>query len=328
MPPKKQPSAEEAEFGERLKAEGFTETTIEALVANGFVNAVSLKLLGKNPEAIAEIAEDLTLQQKLLLKEYCAPAAAATAATTGQLHDVMGGMLAGATSAGGQQQSELQGAMPGVLDPKVYLQGAYNSNKKHLDIVDYINLIPPMVDEHCVCEDGGLSMLVRTGPKRPSLDTVTVEEWCLANTRIMNELMTSTQDNSGIITDYMSYTVKVCQLFSKFDKTSVLQYDREYRYLQTLYNFRWGTDTPHLHTTCLRPKYLAPFSSQRSSGAQSRPGKPGQSSEVCRLYNTLKGCHFADNCKYMHKCNYPGCTENHSRAHSHRAEANNEQSNS
>jgi hypothetical protein len=323
MPPKKQPTPEEAEFGDRLKSRGFTEATVVALADNGFVNDEGLKLLGKNPDAIETI--QVTLQQKLLLKEHCsavfAPmAAAAAAATPGSLHEVMGDVLAGS-----KQQPE----PPGVIEPNLYLQGVYNSDKKYLDIVDYINLIPPMVDEHCVCEDGGLSMLVRTGPKRPSLDTVTVEEWCLANTRIMNKLMTAMPHaDTSFLTDYMSYTVKVCQLFSKFDKISVLHYDREYRYLQTLYGFRWGTDAPHLHTTCLRPKYLPPFGSQRSSGASSRSVKARQITEVCRLYNTIKGCHFADNCKYMHKCNYPGCTESHSRANYHKADVSNDQPNS
>ena len=331
MPPKKQPEVDataKQDFEEKLKNKGFSEKTIQTLAENEFTDDKGLQLLGSNPDEIEELG--LSLQQKLLLKEYVATghgaAGAAIGSTSQPLHNVMGGLLAGAQLPGPVgSQKPTQQPLPGSMDPQVYLQGGCMQPKKYLDIIDYINMIPPMADEQLMCEDGGISMVVRSGAKRPPLESVTVEEWCLANTRIMNELMT---DNDPFcLSDYLAYTVKICQLFKQFDRTSVLQFDREYRYLQSVYKFRWGTDTPHLHTTCLRQKSLGHFSAQRSSSTQNRATKPRQSSEVCRLYNTIKGCHFAANCKYIHRCNYTGCTESHSRAHAHSVgqDANNEQ---
>ena len=308
MPPKKQPEVSDEGFNESMKNNGFNEKTLKILADNEFTDENSLKLLAKNPEAIEEL--ELSLQQRLLLKEYVCRcgSAVATSADTGKLHDVMSGILG---AQGGHQPTA---QLPGVLDPQAYIQGGCVP-KKYLDIIDYINMIPPMADEQVVCEDGGVAMVLKSGAKRPPLDSVSVEEWALANTRIMNELMKDS--DVFCLSDYMAYTIKTCQLFKQFDRSSVLQFDREYRYLQSVYKFRWGTDTPHLHTTHLRPKTIAGNNARQFPSTQNRAFKHRQSSEVCRLYNTSKGCHFAGNCKYVHKCNYAGCSELHSRAHAH-----------
>ena len=60
-----------------------------------------------------------------------------------------------------------------------------------MDIVDNVNLVAPMVEEQVLVDSGGVEMVVRNAPRRPKLASVSVEEWCLANTRIMDKLMNS-----------------------------------------------------------------------------------------------------------------------------------------
>jgi hypothetical protein len=138
--------------------------------------------------------------------------------------------------------------------------------------------------------------------------------------RIMNEMLINGDLNMKSIKDYMAYTVKVCDLFRHFDRVSVLQYDREYRHLQCVYSFRWGTDAPHLHITCLRPKSRHPFKADSFNRGKTRTGDNTQPKEVCRLFNTYKGCPYRAQCKFIHRCNEPGCQQFHSRAQGHTAQ--------
>ena len=79
----------------------------------------------------------------------------------------------------------------GIFDPHVYLRQGEPVNSKFtvMDIVDNVNLVPPMVEEQVLVDSGGVEMVVMNAPRRPKLASVSVEEWCLANTRIMDKLM-------------------------------------------------------------------------------------------------------------------------------------------
>lgn len=176
-------------------------------------------------------------------------------------------------------------------------------------------MVPPIIEEQVVCEDNGAQILFRTGAKTPPLESVAIEDWCLANSRIMFELLECGALDITSVKDYIAYTVKICDLFRNFERVSVLHYDREYRHLQSAYLFRWGTDTPHLYHTCLRPKSLKP----RSANYENVRGHKGP--ELCKLYNTLKGCHYGGQCKFIHACSEPGCHEYHSRAYAHAVHA-------
>ena len=322
MPPKKDASKATADVSlpQLLEKEGFTEATVTILKDNGFNTVDSLSLLAVETSAITDLK--LTLQQGLLLKRFViqhapddttAPAisgkapqsAVGTASVTGTLDKVMSDLL-------GEKPDTTQ-QFPGSLsDPQVYLKGGSASKSKHLDIVNFIHLVTPLVEEQVLCNENGVEMLFRTGNKTPSLEVVSTEEWCLANARIMNELLDCGLLGVAGIKDYLSYTVKMCDLFMHFDHVSVLKYDREYRHLQSLYSFRWGTDTPHLYNTCLRPKPLRSATNHDTGrGARKHPV------EVCRLFNSNKGCHYGDRCKFVHRCSEPGCRQSHSRATAH-----------
>jgi hypothetical protein len=82
--------------------------------------------------------------------------------------------------------------------------------KKFLDICDFVNMLAPVVEDTIsLNNEQGTQMILRSGKKRPSIDHITVEEWCAGNTRIMNELLDSGELNIKTMKDYMGYTVKV-----------------------------------------------------------------------------------------------------------------------
>ena len=80
-------------------------------------------------------------------------------------------------------------------------------------------------------------MVLRCGSRRPQLVSIPVEEWTIAKSRIMHELMNPVRDVSFSMFDYVAYRIKICQLFKQFDTTSVLKFDREHGYLQSSYQF-------------------------------------------------------------------------------------------
>ena len=88
----------------------------------------------------------------------------------------------------------------------------------------------------------------------------------------------------------------ICELFRVYDRVSVLQYDREYRYKQACTNFRWGTDIQHLMNVHLLRKPVLQSVLTRQA-RQRVPFTPAsESNEVCRLYNSGRGCRFGTQC--------------------------------
>ena len=92
------------------------------------------------------------------------------------------------------------------------------------------------------------------------------------------------------------------ELAARFEWSSVLKFDDDFRHLQALYNFPWLYDAYHLHTTLLKPKNtsysLAASEQKRKSQAQgqnrfansavaqyARDGWP-----ICRNFNRQRGC--------------------------------------
>jgi hypothetical protein len=342
MPPKKNPqptdnteapASEGENFQETLKSAGFNEKSIEKLQKSDFDTVQSLDILATEPDIYGELG--LSIQQRLLLKQFVKQRTTTQDGVTGvpggptsgptPLQHIVSELQASAQGGPTLQAPHTAASFPGTIeDPQVYLQGHKggfaNSKNSFRDIVNYINLVPPVAEEQILCADGGIQLVYKGGVRHPQLTSVSIEEWALANTRIMNEMCMSGELKDVALSDYMAYTVKICELFKYYDRVSVLNYDREYRHLQSVYNFRWATDTPHLQTTCLRRRQIVPHYSDNKQGktdGTSGHARRNVSAEVCRLYNTASGCRFKDNCKYTHRCNEPGCSASHSRAHAH-----------
>ncbi len=79
----------------------------------------------------------------------------------------------------------------GLTDPLVFLRGGCNNKtraKTLYEIGDFINLVLPVLEEQVMSEQGQVRPVYRSAPRKPKLESVSVEEWCLANTRIMDIL--------------------------------------------------------------------------------------------------------------------------------------------
>lgn len=169
----------------------------------------------------------------------------------------------------------------------------------------------PNTDERTISEVGLTKLLASYGPKKPKLDSVSLAQWVIGNTRIFFTLLQLGKLPSPTdVQHYLAYTVKVLELSSKFTCASVLKCDDEFRHLQAIYNYPWSYDSPHLHTVLLVP-LSAPTQSKpcslRSGPANPSPGAVVANSTqegkiICRNYNRAAGCNLFE-CHYAHVCN-------------------------
>lgn len=196
-------------------------------------------------------------------------------------------------------------------DPQIFLKASSaERNKSYLDIVDFINSTS---DEKILLDSAHGQLVFRTGPPKPKLESVTVCQWSIANLEILNKLIETKDLKHEDMLDYLSYTFKVYQLLNTHDKTSVFQYDREYRSMQGQFGFRWGTDIPHLTTIFLRPK--APNKIKRTFYQNIKSKKPGVlrsklNTKICKKYYCNARCSL-EYCKSKHVCAAPGCELKH-----------------
>ena len=209
-------------------------------------------------------------------------------------------------------------------DPQIFLESAASgkSAPTHYDITDFIS--NTVEEEIVVGGNGTQQVIVKSGPRKPKLENVTLAQWSVANLAILYKLVAESKLHAGNLLDYLSYTTKICQLVQRFTLISVLMYDREYRQLQARHDFRWVTDVPHFHTIHLQPRMTRSY--------QPAPGKPNGGVQrntpptspmtldgkvICKLYNSRNGCHYKD-CRFVHQCSHSGCYQYHSaQNHSH-----------
>ena len=99
---------------------------------------------------------------------------------------------------------------------------------------------------------GEQQVIVKSGPKKPRLENITLCQWSVANLAILYKLVGENKLQGPSLMDYLSYTTKIYQLVQRYSLVSVLLYDREYRKLQASLKFRWGTDVQHLSNIICR----------------------------------------------------------------------------
>jgi len=314
-------------FETEMEKAGFTTDTVKTLQEHGFETLDDLPLLSGEANDIQALG--LTLAQKLKLRQYVDKAAgpsASAASKTVDVADVLKDLQLHAAQQQQHQQHQQQhvaaatgpaGGALGIADPLVYLRDA-SGGSKHRDIADYVYLVCPVSEDHVISDEGGVQVLFRTAPKKPKLQLVSIEEWALANTRIMDAMYTAGELVGPALRDYWAYTAKVCELFRLYDRVNVLQYDREYRHMQAQIQHRWGTDAPHLHTVHLKPRIK--MAAAAPSFGTPRVQQQSRGGQVCRIYNHNKdGCSYGSSCKYRHVCSEPGCQQAHPRRENHSA---------
>ena len=160
---------------------------------------------------------------------------------------------------------------------------------------------------------GDQQIVVKSCPKKTKLESLTLSQWSVANLSILYKLVNENKLIGPALMDYLSYTTKVYQLVQRFSLVSVILFDREYRKLQSSMGFRWGTDVQHLHTLFLqaRSQPASQASQQTKKGtAEQNPGRLGKEKEICRNFNSSKGCSF-QNRKFQHTCLLHGCSQKH-----------------
>lgn len=314
MPPKKDSNS--LEFEKAAEELGFTTKTVKILLDNGFESIDDLSLLADCGDLDSL---GLSLAQKLKLKKYVQGSTQENTTSTkldevlkGIHVDVQGQADKGTSSSIAAHTAPTESS---IADPLVYLRD-HSGGCKHRDIADYVYLVSPVAEDHVISEEGGVQVLFRTAPRKPRLQNISIEEWALANTRIMDAMYSNNELIGPALRDYLAYTAKVCELFRLYDRVTVLQYDREYRYMQAQFQFRWATDAPHLHTVHLRPKTKTPSGPSTSSGV-SRSAQQRRD-QVCRLFNHSRdGCTYGESCKFRHVCSEPGCNQAHPRRDHH-----------
>ena len=204
-------------------------------------------------------------------------------------------------------------------DPQVYLSRTAlgKSPHSHYDVTDFVT---GMVEEEVVVGGNGFQQVVlKSGPKKPKLENVTLAQWCVANNAILYRLVCESKLHQNNMLDYISYSTKICELVQRFTLVSVLLYDRNYRQLQAQNGFRWGTDVPHLQNVHLIPRIPRSNNNQPQKGGPSQPSRTQQNPGpltldgrvICKLFNTKAGCHFKE-CRYVHQCSHNGCHQAHS----------------
>lgn len=203
-------------------------------------------------------------------------------------------------------------------DPQIFLESAAlgKSAPTHYDITDFVS---NTVEEEIIVGGNGMQqVVVKSGPRKPKLENVSLAQWSVANLAILYRLISESKLHAGNILDYLSYTTKICQLVQKYTIVSVLLYDREYRQLQARHGFRWGTDVPHFHTIHLQPRVINPgqlASGKTNTGApKNTPSSTPMTLDgkvICKLYNSKAGCHYKE-CRFAHQCSHAGCHQYHS----------------
>ena len=215
------------------------------------------------------------------------------------------------------------------FDPEFHLMAGKTGTgvSKPLDIIDFVGMSIKVdqIDEHIVSELGdNHTFVLKSGPKKPKYDSLTVWQWCLGAIRIQHELtrlgrLTSDKDKR----QYWGYICKILELNSRFEWQSVLEFDKEYRGHQARFNFAWGTEIPHLSSVQLRDKKLS-FQNNASKNKKSTQSGNGAnkkgSYQKCRDFNRDKCVH--NPCIYKHICSVDGCGKNHP-AFKHDAEPKN-----
>ena len=212
--------------------------------------------------------------------------------------------------------SGIDNTQPSWQDPQIHIATA--TGKSGLLYLDVCDFVPHSVEEELVIGgQGEQQVVVKSGPKKPKLETLSLSQWSIANLSILYKLSSEGKLAGPALMDYLSYTTKIYQLVQKCNLASVLLYDREYRQLQASMGFRWGTDVQHLHMLHLQPRDRQVKSATQTqpvrkspNNFQTQPQKFKGDIGICKSYNSEKGCSF-QKCRYLHQCILPGCNSKH-----------------
>lgn len=81
-------------------------------------------------------------------------------------------------------------------------------------------------EETIIGGQGDQQIIVKSGPRKPKLENLTLSQWSIANLAILYKLVRENKLGGDSMLDYLSYTTKVYQLVQRFSLPSVLLYDQ------------------------------------------------------------------------------------------------------
>ena len=201
---------------------------------------------------------------------------------------------------------------PAWNDPQIHIASATGKSvSPYYDICDFVP--STMEEEVIIGGNGEQNIVVKSGPKKPHLENITLSQWSVANMAILYKLLGEGKLQGTALLDYLSHTTKIYQFIQRYSVPSVFQYDRECRKLQAAMGFRWGTDVQHLHKLHLIPREKANTGTAIVGRKQPITGKPkGEKREagICRNFNSKKGCTYPA-CRFRHQCILSGCNLPH-----------------
>ena len=127
------------------------------------------------------------------------------------------------------------------------------ASKSAFNYYDICDFVQTTVEEEVVLGgQGDQQIVVKSGPKKPRLENLTLSQWSVANLAILYKLVSEQKLLGSSLMDYLSYSTKIYKLVQRYSLVSVLLFDREYRKLQSSMKFKWGTGQPAEKAFCPR----------------------------------------------------------------------------
>ena len=228
-------------------------------------------------------------------------------------------LLGGEEEALGQAEDAVEGrgllprlpqAAGGFYDPLIHLT-VKATKQKALHIINFLpeatrRRVNQKRREHLTfttTKDGALALKNEENTRY----YITFDEWSGANMRLVAHMITTATMKQRDVIYYLAYTAMISDLASKFEWSSILEYDTLYRELQAEHNFPWGTPHPHSERHILVPRRQHP--SPLTKGKPGEGDRPKTSAPLCRDY--INGtCNFGSACRYRHVKPTPAVAKN------------------
>ena len=123
---------------------------------------------------------------------------------------------------GGLSLSAIPVTQPAWNDPQIHIASATGKSvSPYYDICDFVP--STMEEEVIIGGNGEQNIVVKSGPKKPHLENITLSQWSVANMAILYKLLGEGKLQGTALLDYLSHTTKICQFNQRYSVPSVFQ---------------------------------------------------------------------------------------------------------
>ena len=130
-----------------------------------------------------------------------------------------------------------------------------------LRVTNFINKLVQKEEDKILAVSQGTKLYIKGGPKKPSLEALTVPQWVIGSIWIFYHLLEGNkfQDGDDMLS-YMGHMVKVMELAKRHEWLGVVKFDDEFRHIQ-LFMITHGfmnpiTFMPHCCVQKFQPHFL------------------------------------------------------------------------